>query len=210
MLTHYNIAVIGILIVGASLTAGCKRQEIVYYEVPKENDPGGQQATPSFDISQSAMADSSRLNTTDEDIANPDWMVPEGWEPDIPSVMRRGSYRVTGPENLSVEISITAFPGEVGGDLMNINRWRRQIGLSPIAADEVENQMYLHRINDLAYRIVDFIAEKPLPEKSNPQRTIVAILSHGGNSWFFKMTGDATLVAIQEDAYMKFLDSIIF
>jgi hypothetical protein len=67
--------------------------------------------------------------------ATPDlpWTVPDGWTEDpAPRQMRLATYiatDTTGP----VEVAVTRFSGRVGGDLANINRWRGQMGLTPIS-----------------------------------------------------------------------------
>ena len=61
------------------------------------------------------------------------WSAPAAWKPKAVSSMRRGSFEVgegTGP---LADLAITVFPGDVGGDLANVNRWRGQLDLPPIA-----------------------------------------------------------------------------
>jgi hypothetical protein len=38
----------------------------------------------------------------------------------------------------------------------------------------------------------------------------VATIPHAGNSWFFKMTGDAPLVEAQKEAFLEFVKSVKF
>jgi hypothetical protein len=69
------------------------------------------------------------------------WAVPEGWVFDeTPRQMRIATYMAptdTGQQ----EIAVTRFPGRVGGELANINRWRGQMGLAPITQGELEDQI---------------------------------------------------------------------
>lgn len=189
---------------------GCKRQEIVYYEVTKEETPSEQEVGDSFEKTNRPMLDSNLPPETLGHVANPDWTIPESWLPGQASTMRRGSFIVTGPGDQSVDISVTTFSGDVGGELMNINRWRLQVGLDPITVDSLDEHIVTKIISNLTYRIVDFSTEKTMSDHSHPQRTLVAILNHEGNSWFFKMTGDVPLVGLEEKAYMEFLTSISF
>ena len=210
MLNRFNYPRRSILLITVLFLIGCKRQEIEYYEIAKEETRIEQEVR---DLSRSTDRDMAEMDLSSEAVgraANPNWTIPEGWMPGKASAMRRGSFTVTSPEGLSVDISITTFPGDLGGELMNINRWRRQLGLGPIAADQIEAQVMTQIINNMSYRIVDFSMEKPRPDDNHPQRTIVATLTHNDNSWFFKMTGDAPLVALQEETYMVFLTSVRF
>lgn len=44
--------------------------------------------------------------------------------------MRLATYQMQGPSG-PVEVAISRFPGDVGGMLANVNRWRGQVGLPP-------------------------------------------------------------------------------
>ena len=59
------------------------------------------------------------------------WFIPEGWEPGKKSSMRIGSFAVKEGNDSSLDISVTAFPGDLGGLLPNVERWLGQIGLDP-------------------------------------------------------------------------------
>jgi hypothetical protein len=45
--------------------------------------------------------------------------------------MRIGSFAVKEGNDSSLDISVTAFPGDLGGLLPNVERWLGQIGLDP-------------------------------------------------------------------------------
>ena len=57
--------------------------------------------------------------------------IPTGWKPGKVSSMRLGSYSVEEEDGCSLDISVTAFPGDLGGLLPNVERWLGQIGLDP-------------------------------------------------------------------------------
>ena len=189
---------------------GCKRQQIVYYEIAKEDNRIEQVARDISGNSELNMESRGLPPETLGSAANPHWILPEGWLPGKASTMRRGSFAVMGPDNQRVDISVTTFPGDVGGEIMNINRWRLQIGLSPIGIDSLDEHIVTKTINDMTFRIVDFSSELPNLDNNYLQRTIVATIDHEGNSWFIKITGDAPLVALQEEAFMGFLTSVHF
>ena len=195
-----------ILSIAALFLIGCKRQQIVYYEIAKE-DNSIEQLAGDTDLNRESRG---LPPETTGSAANPNWTIPEGWLPGKTSTMRRGSFTVLGPDNQGVDISVTTFPGDVGGELLNINRWRKQVGLSPISIDSLDEHIVTKTISEMTYRIVDFSTEQPTLDDNYPQRTIVATVNQEGNSWFFKMTGDAPLVTIQEEVFMVFLTSVHF
>lgn len=67
------------------------------------------------------------------------WVVPAGWSR-VPGErpMRLATYEAPS-ESGPIEVAITRFPGNVGGELANINRWRGQMGLAAIDESELES-----------------------------------------------------------------------
>jgi len=50
--------------------------------------------------------------------------------------MRFATFLAPGSSGL-VEVAVTRLAGRGGGELANVNRWRDQMGLAPISADEL-------------------------------------------------------------------------
>lgn len=66
------------------------------------------------------------------------WRVPEGWrEADEAVPMRLVTYEAPVSGGVA-EVAVSRFPGDVGGMLANVNRWRGQVGLAPVGEGEVE------------------------------------------------------------------------
>jgi hypothetical protein len=141
---------------------------------------------------------------------NPQWTVPKDWMEGKASAVRRGSFLAVGAEGQSADVAVTVFSGDVGGMHSNINRWRSQIGLAPVAAEEADKLVTKLDVNGVAAALVDFTGEKPPAGKTHAQRMLVVTIPHGGNSWFFKMTGDAPLVKAQKGNFLAFVKSVKF
>lgn len=125
------------------------------------------------------------------------WTAPVTWKPKAGSAMRKGSYAVSGPEG-EADLSVTAFPGNVGGDLANINRWRSQVGLPPVA--DVADGAQPLEANGLKMLVLD--------AANNGTRILGAIVPRPGETWFFKLTGPDALVAREKPAFLEFLESV--
>lgn len=96
------------------LAAACDQQEpLRAYSVPKEPSPATQ---PAADASESQR---------------PAWAVPAGWREAGPKPMRAATF-LAGEGDSTIEIAVSVFPGDTGGLLANVNRWRQQVGLAPI------------------------------------------------------------------------------
>lgn len=159
---------------------------------------------PNIDMASQGLPPGSVAET-----AAPKWTVPADWKPGRVSTMRKGSFAVSNADG-SVDIAVTAFPGDVGGFLSNVNRWRSQIGLPPARPDEVEKATSSIEVNGLKSIVVDMATDKAPEGAKNPVRMIVVTVQREGLSWFFKMTGDAPLVAAQKDAFLSFVKSTKF
>jgi hypothetical protein len=144
------------------------------------------------------------------DALNPQWSVPANWQPGSPSSMRRATFVVNGADGQTAEIAVSVFPGDVGGLMANINRWRGQIGLPPVAPDEVAGITADLDVDGTKSTVVDFKADTAPPGKTQPPRMIVVTVPDAGNSWFFKMTGDAPLVDAQKESFLQFVKSVRF
>jgi hypothetical protein len=58
------------------------------------------------------------------------WEIPSTWKDGKTSSMRIASLKVDDQNGSELDISVTTFPGDVGGLLANVNRWIGQIDLS--------------------------------------------------------------------------------
>ena len=138
--------------------------------------------------------------------ANPDkpqikWDVPPGWSPAPPSAMRYVSFAVE-KNGEKADVSVVTFPGDGGGDLDNVNRWRQQIGLPAIDASALKPMVTSTQAGDARIEMVDMSGASA--------RVLAAWTRQNGRAWFFKMTGPASLVEQEKANFEKFLQSIRF
>jgi hypothetical protein len=177
----------------AALLASCRDESIATYRVPKD--------APSPAASAAGTAGTSDVT----------WTVPAGWitQPDQ-SGMRKGSFVVSGANGAKADLSVTAFPGDVGGDLANVNRWRGQVGLAPI--DDAGLAPAVQTIDTPAgkFSLVELSGESAAGGAQKPVRMLGAWLQQPDRRWFFKLLGDDALVTAQHDAFIAFLKSVSF
>lgn len=186
--------------------SGCDRAEPVTYTISKEEravpTPGPATTAPT---AMPATPGSSQMQVlpgmAEAAQAAPEltYTVPDGWDEFAAQSVRKANFRVSGEQG-SAEISVTVFPGDVGGKLANINRWRGQIGLDPIEMSGMrEVTRPLSISNHMAMLVIMQGAEKSI---------LGGILNFHGSTWFFKMLGDSGVVAEQADAMESFLASV--
>ncbi|MCB1174580.1 MAG: hypothetical protein KDK39_13500 [Leptospiraceae bacterium] len=68
------------------------------------------------------------------------WNMPAGWSVRDGDAMRLASFSAPGPAG-EADVSIVRLAGDGGGLAANINRWRGQIQLAPLAENTILNQM---------------------------------------------------------------------
>jgi hypothetical protein len=188
------------------LWSGCRDRKVNAYRIPKEKDqpmpvmsaaanppagPGGAQAP--------GMADTPVVTASGSGLA---WTAPAGWKAKAASAMRKGSYGIAGAGG-EADLSITAFPGDVGGEVANLNRWRGQISLAPLVEGEVAAAVTRIKQGGLDLTVVDFTGTG-----ASPQRILGAMVPFGGATWFFKLMGPAPAVAEAKPAFLEFLKTV--
>ena len=180
----------------------CRDSKITTYRVPKEKTP----AMPAAPAATANAPGATMANTAVTTANGPGltWSAPAHWTAKAASAMRKGSYAITADSGETADLSITAFPGDVGGDLANVNRWRGQIQLPPLAVAELSGATAHLDVNGLHLTTVDFTGGPT----AKPQRVIGAIIPVGNATWFFKLSGPAALVGREQAAFATFLQTI--
>jgi len=198
-----------------ALLAACRDEKVTNYRVPKEPDPtlpaaasgdvGGSQEAPAGMPSGTPVTGPSMADTAVGTASGPSlvWTAPPQWKPKALGPMRKGSYGV-GAAGAEAELSITAFPNDVGGELANVNRWRGQVGLGPLGAAQEDGAVTRIEANGLTFAVVDFGG----PDAANRQRILGAIVPNAGSTWFFKILGADAIVAKEKPAFMDFLKTV--
>ncbi len=176
---------------------GCRREEIRSYRTPKEAADG--MIAPSMAAAQSSVEVSSK----------PEWQVPPGWTAQKATGMRLASFSVADTTGGTADISVVTFGGSGGDELANVNRWRGQLKLAPIAAESLPGQVEGLTTESGDYSVADMTAEQA--EQGKPlARILGAWLRRSGKVWFFKVMGPADLVGSQKAAFLQFLKSVRF
>lgn len=130
------------------------------------------------------------------------WRLPDGWSPTNGSSARYATIAVTATDGSTGEVAVTHFPGDVGGDLANVNRWRAQIGMQPIGQAALTSEVSQVAAGPKTIKVID---------ATGPQnRCAAGWVAHGGETWFFKFTGTDALVCAHKAKFTAFLESIRF
>ncbi|MDO8544856.1 MAG: hypothetical protein Q7S40_30800 [Opitutaceae bacterium] len=132
------------------------------------------------------------------------WTAPAHWQSKAASAMRKATFTVPGEGGASAELAVTAFPGDVGGEVANVNRWRGQIQLPPLSDADVGAAIMRLEANGLKIAVVDMVN----PAAATPTRVLGAWIPHQGSTWFFKLSGPDSVVAKEKNTFIQFLNTI--
>lgn len=184
------------------LVTGCREREVTSYRVDKEKADtppmaSGVASSSAPDASTPATMANTAVPTADG--ASLTWTAPAHWQPKAASAMRKGSYAVPAGDT-PADLSITAFPGDVGGEVANLNRWRGQLSLAPAGEAELAAAITRFEQDGLKIAVVDF--------DNGQQRLLGAIVPLRGSTWFFKLTGPAAPLAKEKPAFLGFLKTV--
>jgi hypothetical protein len=127
------------------------------------------------------------------------WTVPSDWKTLVPGAMQVAKFAVPEQSGAKADVTVSTFPSATGGTLANVNRWRRQIGLAPIADADLAG---------VASALDDKNPDAVLVDLSNNNRRLIgAIVPRDGQWYFYKLMGDAGAVGPQKDAFIAFAKS---
>lgn len=190
-----NISLIGLLVIGLVLLSACEQQAAESYTIPKEKSTvatTSQSEEPKMQVlpGMQSFADSA---------SGISYQTPDSWTEFPPSSIRKANFKIDNASG-TAEVSVTVFPGDVGGTLANINRWRQQISLSPIDQASLKENIYPIIISNHQGYFTKL--------EGNTESILGGILPFHGSTWFIKMQGDILVIEEEVDTFKSFLSSI--
>src|SRR5205823_2742132 len=143
-------------------------------------------------------------------------MTPQGWTETGPQELERGQIRIRlytafkvseGGQSAEVQVSHISHAHGSPPQLLNVNRWREQIGLEPITQEQLDKDPPSSiKAGNLTGQIYDFAG----PTGADQKRMLVATLEHGQQTWFFKLLGPAAVVGKNKSPFESFVQSVKF
>lgn len=213
----------GGLFVGLLMLGACHDPKIAAYRVPKDADapaqasaahgselpmpPAAEPAPAAAPAPAPAMpagmpgSDQTFATTSGAELS---WTAPAGWQSKKVGSMRKATFELAGPGGATAELAITAFPGDVGGEIANVNRWRGQTGLDPLSDTAAAAAIQRLEVNGLKIGVVDCV-DSASPEAMH---LLGAMVPYDGSTWFFKLVGPDAVVTSQKAAFLAFLKTL--
>ena len=189
-----------------------EKQKPAFVSFLKSFQFGGLAAPSTMDLSQLPPShpaipgmDASNAPAPAVDPGNvPTWTIPAGWQPAPLSQFLLAKFSIITADGAQAAVNISSLAGDGGGLLPNVNRWRAQLGLAPIAEEDLANLATIDVSGGKA-SVIDISGTDGRTGK--PARLVGVVLPSGGQTWFYKLMGDESVVTQQKDAFTKFIQS---
>ena len=97
-------------------------------------------------------------------------------------------------------VNVSAFPGDVGGVVMNVNRWRGQLGLGAATEEQINSALKADKLGSVDAQRVDLA--------NASQRLIVTFGMVDGKTWFIKFTGTTEQIDEAMSGFDQFVKSV--
>jgi len=191
------------------VTAGCGRDDVKVYKVDS-SDAVATAPPPAAPAAPGAMP-----ANMPEGLPAPDnsglpklkYTLPGGWKEKALTQLRVASFEIS-ENGKAADVSVIPLNGPAGGDTANVNRWRGQVGQSPLDEMELKKSAEPAQVGDKTADLYDITGTAT--GSGDAERIIGTILHTEETTWYFKMTGDAALVEAQKPAFLAFLKSVEF
>ncbi len=181
LVTYSKWVKLGIILTVSMMASGCQRPSPSVQLVPKDVPFTPQSSTAKWT-----------------------YRVPPNWVNKPSGSFRLASFDIpVGAER--VDCSVSTLSGAGGGMLENINRWRGQLGLSPLATLP---SLLVISISGESYQVIRMSAATQ--NASQIQGMVVLSRLVGDHTWFFKLTGPVRSLPQAETELRQFIQGVSF
>lgn len=203
------------LVLLTALLPSCKRLE-ESEAITESRDLSKYARKPALDIPSAARFYDQEAQQQAEDPNAPQqhplvWVRPEGWVEKPSSQMRLIDFRF-GPKEEG-ECYLAALPGPAGGLAANINRWRGQIGATPLSDEEIEKLPRKSFLGGPAHFVTVDGSFKGMGDEASAKQDyrLVGLIHQASElTLFIKMTGPKALVEENTAKFEAFCQSVQF
>ena len=177
--------------------AGCQREEIQVYRVPK---PVPVDAAPMAGVANGAPG----APGMERPVPQLGWQLPKDWQEAGHGEFSLASFNVQDAKGRKADISVTQLGNLAGKDALLVNMWREQAGAPALSDAEAVKQMQPVTVGAESGNLFEVSGQR----EGAAVKIITAMVHRPEGSWFYKLAGEPTLVDEQKPAFLDFLKSI--
>jgi hypothetical protein len=129
----------------------------------------------------------------------PNWMVPAGWQESSAGSFLLAKFTIAGDSGAAATVNVSQSAGDGGGLMLNVNRWRGQLGL-PLA----------NEISAVTFSFPGGQGQVVNMNGTNAQtgqaaEIQVVVVSLSDRTYFYKLMGDPNVVNARKKQFMTFV-----
>jgi hypothetical protein len=137
----------------------------------------------------------------------PTWQVPAAWQEVPGGQFLVAKFNLPAAGGATAAVNVSSSTSEEGRSLTgNVNRWRGQLGLAPLSADDVNKLVTPIASTSGNASLVDFSGTDA--RTGQPARLVGIVVSLPDQAWFYKLMGDAKVVESQKAAFTQFVQGV--
>ena len=136
----------------------------------------------------------------------PQWEAPPGWKEVPGGQFLVAKFMITGEGGGQAAVNINSSMGDGGGIAANVNRWRKQLGLGELSSDELAKSTKTIETTSGRATLVEMSGQDA--RSGQPSSLVGVMVMQPGQTWFYKLMGDAQVVAAQKDAFTRFVQGV--
>jgi hypothetical protein len=138
--------------------------------------------------------------------AKPTWEVPSGWKEIPGGQFLVAKFVLTGADNAQASVNVSMSPGDGGGLLANVNRWRGQLGLGPEAEADLAKELQTLDLPAGKATLADLAGQDA--KTGQKARLLAVVVPRSGDTWFYKLMGNAQVVEAEKAGFLKFVQTV--
>jgi hypothetical protein len=134
------------------------------------------------------------------------YSIPSNWQAQpVASAMLHAMFESTSDKGKAV-VTVSRLNGDGGGLLPNINRWRGQVGLQPVASLAMQPVSILE-VQGSQATLVDLTGAEG---SFAGQRMLMGVVTRPQETWYFKLTGSNDVAEEQKAQFISVIESARF
>jgi hypothetical protein len=192
----------------ALVLAGCGRDDVKVYKVDSTETTAATLPPAATSGAMPAAMPDGLPAPDNSGLPKLKYTLPDGWKEKNLTQMRVASFGIT-ENGKTADVSVIPLGGMAGGDLANVNRWRKDVGQAALATD-YDLAKIAEPVTVAGQPASLFDLSGTNPGTGDDEGIVATILHANDTAWFFKMSGDADLVKKNKPAFIAFLKSLEF
>jgi len=189
--THATTAFASVL--AALFFSGCEKPQIRVYTVPKDAPP----ATPAPATAAGERPERARPKP------QVTFTKPEGWQEAGANALNLVNFLIKTDAGQAT-VNITPLTGMQGNEAAIVNMWRAQVDQPALNDQDIAKEFTPVDVAGETGQLFEITSADP----NKSLRIVTAFAHRGDQTWFYKLQGNADVVAAQKPAFIEFLKSV--